>query len=78
VRNAKFGCHRRETKVGGPDLVTLQDRGGEKVHIDPAETSAKEASRAHEGDDLRMGDCVRLVHLLVGREKSAATAEVAN
>jgi hypothetical protein len=78
VRNAQFGRHRRETKVGGPDLVTLQDRGGEKVHVDPAETSAKEASRTHKGDDLRMGDCVRLVHLLVSREKSAATAEVTN
>ncbi|HJX66293.1 MAG TPA: hypothetical protein VJ860_20335 [Polyangia bacterium] len=56
--------------------MTLQDRGGEKVHIDPPETSAKETSRTYKGDDFRMGDCVRLVHLCVGREKSAATAEV--
>ena len=39
MRNAQFGGHRRKTKVGGPDLVTLQDRGGEKVHVDPAETN---------------------------------------
>jgi hypothetical protein len=59
-------------------LVTLHDRGGEKVHINPTETTTKQASRAYKGDDLRMGDCVRLVHLRVGGEKLAATAEVAD
>lgn len=76
MSNAQLGCHSSETNVGGPKLVTLHDRGGEKVRIDPTETSAKEASRAYKGDDFRMGDCVRLVHLRVGREKSAATAAV--
>ena len=46
------------------------------MRIDPPETSAKEASRTHKSDDFGMGNCVRLVHLRVGREKFAATADV--
>lgn len=78
MSNAQLGCHCGETSVGGPKLVTLHDRGGEKVHINPTETTTKQASRAYKGDDLGMGDCVRLVHLRVGGEKLAATAEVAD
>ena len=76
--NTQLGCHGGEPNVGGPDSVTLQYCGGEEVHIDPAETSAEETSRTHKGDDFRVGNCVRLVHLPVGGEKPAATAKVAD
>ncbi len=47
------------------------------MHIDPTQTSTQQTSRAHKGDDFRVSNCVRVVHLPVGGEESAATAEVA-
>ncbi|MGA7742602.1 MAG: hypothetical protein ABSF35_08345 [Polyangia bacterium] len=78
MSDAQLGRRNGETNVGGPDLVTLQDRGGEKVRIDPPETSARKAARTHKSDDFMMGNCVRLLHLRVGREKFATTSDVTN
>lgn len=76
MSNAQLGCDGGEADVGGPDLVALHDRGGEKVRIDPPETSAKEASRTHEDDDFGVGYGLRSVHLGIGRQEFAATAHV--
>jgi hypothetical protein len=78
VSDAQFGCHSGEADVGRPNLVTLQDRGGEKVSINPPQTSARESSRTHESDDFSVSDSVRLMHLRVGGEKLAAPADVAD
>jgi hypothetical protein len=78
VRNTKFFCNCRETRIGRPQPESLHNGGSQEMNIDPADAASMQIPLPNERDHVAMGHKARLMHLFISSQQFPATTSISN